>query len=93
MRFSRRGDGSQLDYTIDFDGKLPGIGPVVNLMLTRSVSGRPAPDWPPATSCTPARVFQIPARLPIKQLCLALCVLRCSFWVAGSRPASSTPSG
>ncbi|HEY2005006.1 MAG TPA: SRPBCC family protein [Solirubrobacteraceae bacterium] len=38
MRFSRRGDGSHLDYTIDFDGKLPGIGPLVKLMLTRSVS-------------------------------------------------------
>jgi hypothetical protein len=38
MRFSRRGDGSHLDYTIDFDGKLPGIGPVVKRMLTRSIS-------------------------------------------------------
>jgi hypothetical protein len=38
MRFSRQGSGSRLDYTIDFDGKLPGVGPVVKLVLTRSVS-------------------------------------------------------
>jgi hypothetical protein len=38
MRFSRRGDGSHLEYTIDFGGKLPGIGPLVKVMLTRSVS-------------------------------------------------------
>jgi hypothetical protein len=38
MRFSARGSGSHLDYTIDFDGKLPGIGPAVKLMLTRTVS-------------------------------------------------------
>lgn len=38
MRFSPRGSGSHLDYTIDFDGKLPGIGPVVKRMLTRNVS-------------------------------------------------------
>ena len=38
MRFSRQGTGSRLDYTIDFDGKLPGIGPAVKLMLTRSIT-------------------------------------------------------
>ncbi|MEA2213365.1 MAG: hypothetical protein QOF83_3313 [Solirubrobacteraceae bacterium] len=38
MRFTRQGSGSRLDYTIDFDGKLPGVGPVVKLVLTRSVS-------------------------------------------------------
>ena len=38
MRFSSRGTGSHLDYTIDFDGKLPGIGPVVQKMLTRGIS-------------------------------------------------------
>ena len=38
MRFSRQGNGSRLDYTIDFDGKLPGIGPVVKPVLTRSIS-------------------------------------------------------
>jgi hypothetical protein len=38
MRFSPRDTGSHLDYTIDFDGKLPGIAPVVKLMLTRNVS-------------------------------------------------------
>src|SRR3954447_4424759 len=37
MRFSSRGTGSHLDYTIDFDGKLPGIGPVVQKMLTRNI--------------------------------------------------------
>jgi hypothetical protein len=38
MRFSSRGTGSRLDYTIDFDGKLPGIGPLVKTMLTRNIS-------------------------------------------------------
>lgn len=38
MRFSRDGTGSRLDYTIDFDGKLPGIGPVVKIVLTRSIA-------------------------------------------------------
>jgi uncharacterized protein YndB with AHSA1/START domain len=38
MRFSRNGNGSHLDYTIDFDGKLPGIGPLVKMMLTRNIS-------------------------------------------------------
>jgi uncharacterized protein YndB with AHSA1/START domain len=38
MRFSRRADGSRLDYTIDFDGKLPGVGPVVKAMLTRTIT-------------------------------------------------------
>ncbi|HEY2771212.1 MAG TPA: SRPBCC family protein [Solirubrobacteraceae bacterium] len=39
MRFSRQGAGSHLDYTIVFDGKAPGIGPVVRLMLTRTIGG------------------------------------------------------
>ena len=38
MRFSPQGTGSRLDYTIDFDGKLPGIGPLVQAMLTRNVT-------------------------------------------------------
>ena len=38
MRFSRNGDGSRLDYTIVFDGKAPGIGPLVQRMLTRSIT-------------------------------------------------------
>lgn len=38
MRFSRQGSGSRLDYTIDFDGKLPGVGAAVKLMLTRSIT-------------------------------------------------------
>jgi hypothetical protein len=38
MRFSAAGDGSRVDYTIVFDGKAPGIGPVVKTMLTRNIS-------------------------------------------------------
>jgi hypothetical protein len=38
MRFSRQGSGSRLDYTIDFDGKLPGLGAVVKRMLTRNIT-------------------------------------------------------
>jgi len=38
MRFSSNGTGSRLDYTIDFDGKAPGVGPVVKAMLGRNVS-------------------------------------------------------
>jgi uncharacterized protein YndB with AHSA1/START domain len=38
MRFSRQGDGSRLEYTIDFDGKAPGVGPFVKTMLTRNIS-------------------------------------------------------
>jgi hypothetical protein len=38
MRFSRRGEGSHLDYTIEFDGKAPGVGTVVKAMLTRNIS-------------------------------------------------------
>jgi polyketide cyclase/dehydrase/lipid transport protein len=38
MRFSSQGTGSHLDYTITFDGKVPGIGPVVQRSLTRGVS-------------------------------------------------------
>jgi Polyketide cyclase / dehydrase and lipid transport len=52
MRFSSQGDGgSLLDYTIVFDGKAPLIGPLVQRMLTKSITeslrryaaeGRPA---------------------------------------------------
>jgi uncharacterized protein YndB with AHSA1/START domain len=38
MRFSRQGSGSRLDYTIDFDGKAPGVAALVKLTLTRSVT-------------------------------------------------------
>ena len=38
MRFTGRGDGAYLDYTITFDGKVPGLGPVVKALLTRDVS-------------------------------------------------------
>jgi hypothetical protein len=38
MRFSPQGEGTHLDYTITFDGKAPGIGPVVQRVLTRGIS-------------------------------------------------------
>jgi hypothetical protein len=38
MRFSSQGDGSRLDYTITFDGKVPGLAPVVKMSLNRSVT-------------------------------------------------------
>ena len=38
MRFSSKDGGSRLDYTIDFDGKVPGIAPLVKAALTRNVS-------------------------------------------------------
>ncbi len=38
MRFSSQGTGSRLDYTITFDGKLPGIGPVVRIGLQRNIA-------------------------------------------------------
>ena len=38
MRFSSKGAGSHLDYTIDFDGKAPGVGPAVKAMLTKTVT-------------------------------------------------------
>lgn len=40
MRFSSSGQGSRLDYTIVFDGKLPGIGPLVALSLKRSITAQ-----------------------------------------------------
>jgi uncharacterized protein YndB with AHSA1/START domain len=43
MRFSPRGSGSHLDYTIVFDGKVPGVGPLVRAMLARNV-GRALAD-------------------------------------------------
>ena len=38
LRFTSRGEGSRLDWTITFDGKVPGIGAVVKTKLTRDVS-------------------------------------------------------
>jgi uncharacterized protein YndB with AHSA1/START domain len=38
MRFSPNGSGSRLEYTIEFDGKAPGVGPAVKAMLTRNIS-------------------------------------------------------
>jgi uncharacterized protein YndB with AHSA1/START domain len=38
LRFTSRGDGSHLDWTITFDGKAPGIGPFVKSKLMRDVS-------------------------------------------------------
>jgi uncharacterized protein YndB with AHSA1/START domain len=38
LRFKSRGDGSHLDWTITFDGKVPGLGPLVKSKLTRDVS-------------------------------------------------------
>jgi uncharacterized protein YndB with AHSA1/START domain len=38
MRFSPQGSGSRLDYTIHFDGRAPGVGPLVKAMLTRSIT-------------------------------------------------------
>jgi len=38
LRFSSRGDGSHLDWTITFDGKVPGVGAVVKAKLSRDVS-------------------------------------------------------
>jgi hypothetical protein len=38
MRFSSTPTGARLDYTIDFEGKFPGIGPIVRAGLTRSVT-------------------------------------------------------
>lgn len=39
VRFSSRGTGSHVDWTITFEGKLPGIGPIVRAKLTRDLSG------------------------------------------------------
>jgi uncharacterized protein YndB with AHSA1/START domain len=38
MRFSSTPTGSRLDYTIDFDGKVPGIGPIVRAGLDRNIT-------------------------------------------------------
>ena len=38
MRFSRKGDGSRLEYTIVFDGKVPGLGGIVQKVLTKNIS-------------------------------------------------------
>jgi uncharacterized protein YndB with AHSA1/START domain len=38
LRFTNRGDGSSLDWTITFDGKAPVIGSLVKVKLTRDVS-------------------------------------------------------
>ncbi len=37
MRFSSTPTGSRLDYTIDFDGKYPGLGPIVRRGLSANV--------------------------------------------------------
>jgi uncharacterized protein YndB with AHSA1/START domain len=37
MRFSRQGTGSRLEYTIDFDSKVPGLGPVIKKGLERNI--------------------------------------------------------
>jgi uncharacterized protein YndB with AHSA1/START domain len=38
LRFTTRGDGSHLEWTITFDGKVPGLAPIVKAKLTRDVS-------------------------------------------------------
>jgi hypothetical protein len=38
LRFTSRGDGSHLDWTIAFNAKVPGIAPLVKTKLTRDVS-------------------------------------------------------
>ncbi len=38
MRFSRQGEGSRLECTIEFDGKAPGVGALVKAILTRNIS-------------------------------------------------------
>ena len=38
MRFSSTPTGSRLDYTIVFDGKVPGIAPLVKAGLTRNIT-------------------------------------------------------
>lgn len=38
LRFASRGEGSHLEWTIAFNGKLPGIAPIVKTKLTRDVS-------------------------------------------------------
>lgn len=38
MRFSSNGSGSRLDYTIDFDSKVPGLGPLIKRGLERNIS-------------------------------------------------------
>lgn len=39
VRFTDRdGDGSRVEWTITFDGRIPGIAPLVKVMLSRGVS-------------------------------------------------------
>jgi uncharacterized protein YndB with AHSA1/START domain len=38
MRFSRQGDGTHLEYTVDFDGVAPGVAPIAKQVLKRSIS-------------------------------------------------------
>lgn len=38
MRFSHLSSGSRVDYTIDLDGKVPGVARLVKAMLTRHIS-------------------------------------------------------
>lgn len=37
MRFSPSGEGSRLDYTIEFDGRLPGAATIAKGMLSRTI--------------------------------------------------------
>ena len=38
MRFSSHGGGSRLEYMITFDGKAPGLAPLVKAILTRGIT-------------------------------------------------------
>lgn len=38
MRFSRQGSGSRLEYTIEFDGKLPLVATIVRSTLQRTIA-------------------------------------------------------
>ncbi len=38
MRFSSQGTGSRLEYTITFDGKIPGTGGLIRSVLQRNIS-------------------------------------------------------
>jgi hypothetical protein len=38
MRFSRQGEGTHLEYTVDFDGAAPGVAVVAKRVLKRSIA-------------------------------------------------------
>jgi hypothetical protein len=38
LRFTSRADGSHLDWTITFDGKVPGIGPIIKAKFMHVIS-------------------------------------------------------